>query len=66
MSEHRWFWLDTGWGCGAVVLDTNDVVVDCAPIFKKRFLGDRVSTYKGKYQLEPLSAPGEHDELGLD
>jgi hypothetical protein len=36
-----WFWFDTGYACGALVVDAKGVVVDSAPIYRRRFVGHR-------------------------
>jgi len=53
----RDFWLDTGWACGAVRMDsiTGQVVKGGAPIFD-RFIGQRLLQViaRGRYKLESL------------
>jgi len=47
-----WYWLDTGWGCGAILV-RNGVVVDGAPIFI-RLWGQRLEKMKRLYQVALL------------
>lgn len=37
---HTWYWVSAGHACGAIIVDRDlDAIVDCAPIFRRRFIG---------------------------
>jgi hypothetical protein len=52
--DHRWYWLDTGWGCGAIVTipagNDEELIVDSAPIFH-RLRGASLETLKRKFRV---------------
>jgi len=57
-----WYWLDTGWGCGAVGVDETGIIRDGAPIFKK-LLGQALGNLPAKYKRQAL---GEKASRKLD
>jgi hypothetical protein len=53
MTEERvWYWIDTGWACGGVVV-LKGVVVDCAPIFRRSMMG-RPWRPLGKWKVQVM------------
>ena len=61
LVEDGAYTMDTGWACGLVVFE-DGVVVECAPIFKKRFLGGRISA-RTSYEFKRLpDLIGEDEE----
>lgn len=47
-----WYYIDTGWGCGAIIVKRG-IVVDSAPIFRK-LRGKRISYLKRIYPCVKL------------
>jgi hypothetical protein len=38
-ATDRWYWVSTGGATGAVIVDKHGTIVDCAPIWRRWFLG---------------------------
>lgn len=38
-GELRFYWVDTGHACGLVVVNADRTIVDCAPFWRRWFLG---------------------------
>ena len=46
----RLYWVDTGWGCGGLLVDEKGIVRDSAPIFR-RFLGQSIERLSRAYRV---------------
>ena len=57
MSTERWYWIDTGWACGGLVVKEGKVV-DSAPIFRK-FRGQTITHLAQHYSVVALRGEEE-------
>jgi len=53
------YWIDTGWACGGVIVK-NDIIVHCAPIFK-RFKGQPIVNLLNWSQIKQWKCVQPHD-----
>lgn len=44
-GNSTWYWVDTGFACGAIVVESGKIV-DAAPIFRKHSLGRNWGEWK--------------------
>lgn len=50
----RLYWIDTGWGCGGIIVAPNNIIIPGgAPIFKK-FIGQSIEKLKRSYKIQEI------------
>ena len=50
LPGHRWYWINTGWGCGGIEANRRGVVINGAPIFRS-LRGQTVEHLRGSYEI---------------
>jgi hypothetical protein len=50
----KWYWVNTGWGCGAMIVSKYNIVIDACAIFRNRFVGMDFNKIKQIYNCRLL------------
>ena len=53
VMSNQWYWVNSHYGCGAVVCNSEGVIIDSAPIFMQ-LRGDTIGHIKNCYDVVPL------------